>query len=111
MSALIGMVCLGCGCTETMPCVVDGEPCAWVSLDADSGEGLCTACNELPFAELLERVELRQQASQLAQAGRRREGKLDGEIDQCIADAGQILARRYTNALIPSNAGTHRRRP
>ena len=34
-------VCRTCKCTETTPCVTDGEPCAW----ADITKTLCTACN------------------------------------------------------------------
>ena len=33
-------VCRKCGCTESTPCLVGGEPCAW----ADSTKTLCTAC-------------------------------------------------------------------
>lgn len=31
-------VCKLCGCTDSTPCMVDGEPCAWIMDD------LCTAC-------------------------------------------------------------------
>jgi len=32
--------CRVCGCTDTTPCMVDGEPCSWVE------KGLCSACDE-----------------------------------------------------------------
>lgn len=32
------MTCKRCGCTETTPCVREGQPCAWMLPD------LCTAC-------------------------------------------------------------------
>lgn len=32
------MTCKRCGCTETTPCLRDGQPCAWMLPD------LCTAC-------------------------------------------------------------------
>lgn len=68
MSPLAFRVCLGCGCTDETPCIVDGQPCAWVSMDPRTNQGLCTACNALPFEELLARIELQQQARELAVA-------------------------------------------
>lgn len=70
--ALVGAVCLGCGCTETTPCVGEGGACGWVSVDTETGQGLCTACDALPFEELIERVAMQQAARYVATAGRNR---------------------------------------
>lgn len=34
------LVCVGCGCSETKACVVNGQPCAWASFNPP----LCTRC-------------------------------------------------------------------
>lgn len=36
------LVCVGCGCSETKACVVDGKPCGWASLIPP----VCTACRD-----------------------------------------------------------------
>ena len=40
--------CISCGCTEDQACTVimNGEPtgCAWVLLDREKAQGLCSAC-------------------------------------------------------------------
>jgi len=36
-------VCMTCGCTETAPCMVAGEPCGWT----DGQQNECTACFDL----------------------------------------------------------------
>jgi len=35
--------CRVCGCTDTTPCIVDGEPCSWVE---GINEDLCSACEK-----------------------------------------------------------------
>lgn len=33
--------CVSCGCTDTTPCLTNGQPCGWVSPTLD----ICTACS------------------------------------------------------------------
>lgn len=35
--AIADWQCRVCGCTDDTPCIVDGEPCAWVLPDLCSG--------------------------------------------------------------------------
>lgn len=56
-----GARCIGCGCTEEMPCVGQNTPtgtCFWIDVAEDTGRGICSACVTKPLEELERRFNL-----------------------------------------------------
>lgn len=56
------IVCIGCGCTETQPCIardlaspLGWVACSWTAIDEDTGMGLCSTCAVKPLDELVTR--------------------------------------------------------
>ncbi|PXX94707.1 hypothetical protein CR157_21555 [Halomonas sp. LBP4] len=40
--------CIGCGCDDHHACWDEkaGQPCSWLRVDRDAGQGVCSACTE-----------------------------------------------------------------
>lgn len=38
--------CVGCGCTDSRACSIDGTVCWWVRVDRVAGIGVCSECDE-----------------------------------------------------------------
>ncbi len=50
-----GPRCIGCGCTETAPCLGmlnAGGTCFWTWVSEDEKRGLCSACATKPIEQL-----------------------------------------------------------
>lgn len=58
----IAVTCIGCGCDDLHPCIVDGKPCSWAAIDEGAAAGICTACVLLPIDILMQRFEEREAA-------------------------------------------------
>jgi hypothetical protein len=46
------VVCIGCGCTEACACP---GGCYWISVDQETGEGICSTCVGVPILDLVGR--------------------------------------------------------
>lgn len=49
------IVCIGCGCYDTAPCL---NGCFWTWMNELTGAGLCSQCAALPLDQLQTRSEL-----------------------------------------------------
>lgn len=38
--------CIGCGCTDSSPCLNSGRPCHWLVVDREQGMGVCSQCGQ-----------------------------------------------------------------
>jgi len=47
------ITCIGCGCTDTAPCL---NACFWTWMNELTGAGLCSHCAVLPLDVLAERL-------------------------------------------------------
>jgi len=48
--------CVGCGCTDSRPCITETGPCTWIVIVEESRSGLCSACAALPLETLIVRA-------------------------------------------------------
>jgi hypothetical protein len=45
--------CVGCGCTDTTPCL---GGCRWTGINEETDEGLCSTCAARPLDQLMARI-------------------------------------------------------
>lgn len=56
-----GTRCIGCGCTEGLPCtgqLTETGTCFWTWVSDDDRSGLCSACAPKPIEELERRMKV-----------------------------------------------------
>lgn len=52
LAHILGIVCVGCGCTQDDACP---GGCFWVAFHEDTGDGICSTCVGVPILDLVQR--------------------------------------------------------
>ena len=50
---ILGIICIGCGCTENDACP---GGCYWTAVDRQTGFGMCSTCVGVPIVDLAGRT-------------------------------------------------------